>query len=72
MSYRYEFDDTWDGNLRLRRASYEILQDAYCRLRDELEAWNRQALDHGASTPPYKQEVDDLRRSPCGMMWSTV
>ena len=60
MSYRYEFDDTWDGNLRLRRASYEILQDAYCRLRDELEAWNRQALDHGASTPPYKQEVDDL------------
>ena len=21
MSYRYEFDDAWDGNLRLRRAS---------------------------------------------------
>ena len=62
MSYRYEFDDTWDGNLRLRRASYEILQDAYRRLCDELEAWNRQALDHGASTQPYEQEVDDLNR----------
>jgi len=62
MSYRYEFDDTWDGNLGLRRASYEILQDAYRRIRDELEAWNRQALDHGASTPPYEQEVDDLNR----------
>ena len=62
MSYRYEFDDTSDGNLRLRRASYEILQDAYRRLRDELEDWNRQALDHGGSTPPYEQEVDDLNR----------
>ena len=29
MSYRYEFDDTRDGDLRLRRTSYEILQDAY-------------------------------------------
>ena len=60
MSYRYEFDDTWDGNLRLRRASYEYLQDAYRGLRDELEAWNRRALEHGGSTPPYEQEVDDL------------
>ena len=62
MSYRYEFDDTWDGNLRLRRASYEILQHAYRRLRDELEDWNRQALDHGGSSLPYEQEVDDLNR----------
>ena len=62
MRYRYEFDDTRDGGLRLRRTSYEILQDAYLRLRDELEAWNRRALDHGASTPPYEQEVDDLNR----------
>ena len=54
MSYRYEFDDTRDGDLRLRRTSYEILQDAYLRLRDELEAWNRRALDHGASTPPSR------------------
>lgn len=62
MNYRYEFDDTRDGDLRLRRTSYEILQDAYRRLRDELEAWNRRALDHGGSTPPYAQEVDDLTR----------
>ena len=62
MSYRYEFDDTRDGDLRLRRTSYELLQDAYRGLRDELEAWNRRALDHGGSTPPYEQEVDDLNR----------
>ena len=62
MRYRYEFDDTRDGGLRLRRTSYEILQDAYLRLRGELEAWNRRALDHGASTPPYEQEVDGLNR----------
>lgn len=60
MSYRCEFDDTWDGNLRLRRASYESLQGVYRGLRDELEAWNRRALEHGGSTPPYEQEVDDL------------
>ena len=60
MSYRYEFDDAWDGNLRLRRASYAFWQGAYCGLRDELETWNRRALEHGGSTPPYEHEVDDL------------
>ena len=60
MSYRYEFDDTRDGDLRLCRSRYEILQDAYRGLRDELVAWNRRALEHGGSTPPYEQEVDDL------------
>ena len=58
MSYRYEFDDAWDGNLRLRRAGYEFLQGAYRGLRDELETWNRRALEHGGSTPPYEQEWD--------------
>ena len=62
MSYRYEFDDTRDGDLRLRRTNYEVLQDVYRGLRDELVAWNRRALDHGGSTPPYEQEVDDLNR----------
>ena len=60
MSYRYEFDDTRDSNLHLPRASYELLQDAYRGLRDELHAWNRRALEHGGSTPPYEQEIDDL------------
>ena len=60
MNYRYEFDTTYDGDLRLSRSSYETLQDAYRLLREELDTWNRHALDHGASKPPYKQEVDDL------------
>ena len=62
MNYRYEFDDTRDGDLRLCRTSYDVLQDAYRGLREELVAWNRRALDHGGSTPPYEQEVDDLNR----------
>lgn len=62
MSYRYEFDETYAYNLRLNRSIYEILQDCYCRLRDELNARNRQTLEHGASTPPYEQEVYDLNR----------
>ena len=60
MSYRYEFDETHAGDLRLKRSSYETLQDAYRQLRDELETWNRRALDQGASTPPYEREVVDL------------
>ena len=60
MSYRYEFDETNAGNLRFNRSNYETLQDGYRRLRDELETWNHRALDHGASAPPYEQEVSDL------------
>lgn len=66
MSYRYEFDDTPDGDLRLRRTRYQILQDAYRGLRDELESWNRRALEHGGSMPPYEQEVDD---HDCLLAW---
>ena len=60
MSYHYEFDTTYDGDFRLRRSSYEILQQAYRQLRDELEAWNRRTLEQGASNPPYLEEVDHL------------
>ena len=28
IRFRYEFDATLDGDIRLRRTSYEILQDA--------------------------------------------
>ena len=62
MSYHYEFDTTRVGGLRLKRSHYETLLDGFRRLRDELSAWNRRVLEHGASTPPYEQEVDDLNR----------
>ena len=48
------------GESQFKRSGYETLQDAYRQLRDELETWNRRALDHGASTPPYEREVADL------------
>lgn len=62
MSYRYEFDKSKCGDLRLERASYEVLQDACRVLRDELEAWNSHALVHGGAKPPYEHEVEDLNR----------
>ena len=62
MNYYYEFDKTYADDLRLQRSSYGTLQDAYRKLRDELGTWNLRACDHGASTPPYKREIEDLDR----------
>lgn len=62
MTYRYEFDSTSLGNLRLRRSKYETLHAANRRLRDALEEWNRKVLDQGASAKPYQREVEDLDR----------
>lgn len=61
MPYRYEFDDKSAGNLRLDRSNYLILQEGYQRLYDELDAWNRRALEHGAACRPYEAEVKDLK-----------
>ena len=60
MGYRYEFDDTYAGDLTLRRANYEMLLDGYRQLRDALEEWNQRALGNGAAKRPYEKEVGDL------------
>ena len=62
MNYRYEFDDTHLGNLTLSRRHYEILQNAYCQLRNALEEWNQKALAQGSHTRPYNKEVNDINR----------
>ena len=62
MAYRYEFDETLDGELRLARPAYETLQEGFRQLHDEFEHWNTQALEHGATEPPYGEEVKDLQR----------
>ena len=62
MSYRYGFDDTRVGDLRLRRPDYETLYASYRQLRDALNEWNRRALENGARAGPYESEVDDLDR----------
>ena len=62
MNYCYELDERTVGDLCLPRSSYETLQDAYRKLRDELETWNRRVREHGALTPPYEQEIADLDR----------
>ena len=63
MSDRHEFHATRDGDLRLRRSSWENSRPAYCLLRDELDAWSRRVLDCDASRPPCGEEVDDLDRN---------
>lgn len=60
MVYRYEFEDTRVGDLRLGRSKYEKLQEAYILLRDELSAWNDRARRHGAPSGPYEAEFSDL------------
>ena len=62
MTYTYAFDRTNLGDLRLRRPAYETLYAAYRELRDALHEWNRRALENGARTGPYENEVDDLDR----------
>jgi hypothetical protein len=62
MTYRYDFDDSRAGDFWLNREDYLILHEAYGLLRDELDIWNRRALEHGAARPPYEQELADLTR----------
>ncbi len=62
MTYRYEFDASKFGDIRLDRSRYEHLQDSLKLLRDELQAWNERAKEHGAAEEPYEAEVADLNR----------
>lgn len=59
MAYNYDFNEGRAGDLRMKRSDYEVLQAAYRLLRDELDAWNKRLLAHGASQP-YQAEADDL------------
>src|SRR5208283_951678 len=62
MPYQYHFDSTRAGDLQLRTADFLILQEAYGLLREELDGWNRRALENGAANSPYELEVGDLTR----------
>lgn len=62
MVYRYEFDGTKIGDLRLDRVDYEVYQESLRSLRDEIRAWNEKALSYGAESAPYGEEVADLNQ----------
>ena len=62
MPYQYHFDSVRAGDLQLRTADFLILQEAYGLLREELDGWNRRALENGAANSPYELEVGDLTR----------
>ena len=59
MSYQYEFDKTSVGDLRLSQPKYEVLHQAYCLLRDELDEWNQRVAKDSRAHEPYSQEVSD-------------
>lgn len=62
MVYRYEFDGTRVGDLRLDRVDYEVYQESLRSLRDEIRAWNEKALSYGAESAPYGEEVANLNQ----------
>ena len=60
MTYQYERDGQQVGTLTLGKDEYEIVQECYNLIKSELEKWNQISLKHGAITPPYENEVNDL------------
>ena len=62
MSYKYEFDGTTVGDLRLPRPRYEELHDACRLMRDKLDQWNQRVAQEGPAQEPFMQEVADLDR----------
>lgn len=62
MTYRYEFDTSRVGDLRLSNERYRILHESYKLMRSKLAEWNKKALKHGASRPPYEKEQADCDR----------
>ncbi|MCY4059953.1 MAG: toll/interleukin-1 receptor domain-containing protein [Gammaproteobacteria bacterium] len=60
MSYKYQFDSTTIGDLRLPRRRYEELHRAYRLMRDELDQWNQRVAQEGPAQGPFIREVADL------------
>jgi len=60
--YKYEFDRTTVGDFRFSREEYEILQEALGLLAAKLKSWNQLACSHGALSPPYELELEDLEQ----------
>lgn len=62
MPYNYSFDTTTVGNFWVYRETYVLIQQGLQRMKEELNNWNRRALQAGARVPPYEKEVSDLDR----------
>lgn len=62
MAYRYTFDLTPTGDFTLRRENYMILHEGLRLLCEELEVWNKRALENRGAYAPYEREVADLRQ----------
>ncbi len=60
MPYEYSFDDTSAGDLRFSKEKYKILHQSYKLICSKIAEWNRKALEHGATNPPYKEEQIDF------------
>jgi len=60
MPYKYSFDDTYAGDLRLSKDSYKILHQSYQLICSKIAEWDRKAMEHGATHPPYKEEQADF------------
>ena len=62
--YRYNYDPTPVGDLRLDRTKYQLIQDALQHLLAKVEEYNNVALQHGAIAKPYGEEETDAYSDP--------
>jgi len=62
MPYRYTFDHSPWGDLRLWKQTYPTVQQGLELLRSEIQAWNEKALQNGAANAPFREEIADLDR----------
>jgi hypothetical protein len=60
MTYQYTFDRTTWGTFSYRKTAYAVIQGALTLLRSEIQAWNDKAIQHGAVSAPYQEEIADL------------
>ncbi len=61
MAYKFTFDETRLGDFQLSAESYRLIQHGLVALEVEIAKWNRLALQKGAKTAPYAQEVSTIK-----------
>src|ERR1044071_9190405 len=57
MSYRHTFDQTRAGDFEFSKAKYTLVKQGLELLREEIRIWNERALQHGAASAPYEEDL---------------
>ena len=60
MTYRHTFDRSEAGDIQFSKSKYSLVQQGLELLRDEIRVWNERALQHGAASAPYLEDLELL------------